>query len=43
MSHFSKYGSQYKRDAAEHKLKYQLLDKDGNEVDFDYFANLVFD
>lgn len=40
---FSKYGSRYKRDAAEHSLKYQLLDRDGNEVDFDYFANLVFD
>jgi hypothetical protein len=40
---FSKYGSKYKQDAKEHKLEYQLLDKNGNRVDFDYFANLVFD
>lgn len=34
---FSKYGVKYKRDAKERKLQYHLTDKDGNEVDFDYF------
>lgn len=34
---FSKYGVKYKQDAQAHRLKYTLTDKDGNEVDFDYF------
>lgn len=34
---FSKYGVKYKNDAKEHKLKYHLTDKDGNELDFDDF------
>lgn len=34
---FSKYGVKYKRDGEAHMLNYQLLDKNGNEVDFDYF------
>ncbi|MCC8073370.1 MAG: polyphosphate polymerase domain-containing protein [Clostridiales bacterium] len=34
---FSKYGSKYKKEAAEHTLEYHLTDKNGNDVDFDYF------
>lgn len=34
---FSKYGVKYKQDCKEGKLTYNLTDKDGNPVDFDYF------
>lgn len=34
---FSKYGVKYKRDAQEHKLEYNMTNKDGEKVDFDYF------
>ena len=37
---FSKYGARYKKEAAEHKLLYHFEDKNGNEVDFDYFESL---
>jgi hypothetical protein len=37
---FSKYGVKYKRDVQEGKLNYYLTDKNGNQVDFDYFLNL---
>ena len=37
---FSKYGNKYKQDLAEGNLTYHLQDKDGNEVDFDYFELL---
>lgn len=36
---FSKYGVRYKRDAAEKKLTYNMVDKDGNPIDFDYFKD----
>jgi hypothetical protein len=36
---FSKYGVKYKQDAKDHKLEYYLIDKDGNQVDFDYFKH----
>ena len=34
---FSKYGSVYKRDAAEHNLTYELEDINGNKIDFNDF------
>jgi len=34
---FSKYGVKYKRDCEAHRLNYYLTDKNGNQVDFDYF------
>ena len=37
---FSKYGVKYKQDAQNRELVYNLTDKDGNKVDFDYFENL---
>lgn len=36
---FSKYGVKYKRDAKDRKLDYYLTDKNGNEIDFDYFLD----
>lgn len=36
---FSKYGVKYKREAQEHRLKYQLTDSGGKPVDFDYFIS----
>ncbi|MDD6620959.1 MAG: polyphosphate polymerase domain-containing protein [Eubacteriales bacterium] len=37
---FSKYGVKYKQDAQNRQLVYNLTDKDGNQVDFDYFKSL---
>lgn len=34
---FSKYGVKYKQEAQNRGLEYYLTDKDGNQVDFDYF------
>ncbi|MBR6392641.1 MAG: polyphosphate polymerase domain-containing protein [Eubacterium sp.] len=34
---FSKYGVKYKRDSEAKRLDYFLTDKNGNQVDFDYF------
>ena len=34
---FSKYGVKYKRDSQAGKLEYYLTDKNGNQIDFDYF------
>ena len=34
---FSKYGVKYKRDGEARNLDYVLTDKNGNQVDFDYF------
>ena len=38
---FSKYGVKYKQDAQNRLLKYHLTDRDGNEVDFDYFRQIT--
>lgn len=38
---FSKYGTKYQRDAREGNLKYHLVGKNGEEVDFDYFKDII--
>lgn len=37
---FSKYGVKYKQDAQNRQLNYNMTDKNGNSVDFDYFKDL---
>lgn len=37
---FSKYGTKYKLDVKNGELEYHMEDKNGNEVDFDYFESL---
>ncbi len=37
---FSKYGVKFKQDLADGKISYNMTDKDGNQVDFDFFESL---